>query len=215
MLMVISRLKVGKNYSNHSGDMSTKEENERQYRIIDQMLTMHSSLRDRMERRAFWLNTILIATSIFLAVFIFVGDDLIILLGLDPTITRFILGLFSIIILVGAITEFRVDWRSVAGKHDYAASRLGELKLKYRKSFAETLGNDNSKNEELVIEYEKVMGSIPKIPDKWFNTLKAEHNFKIILSKKISYFSKAPVWFLRLKLRLEGIREAFKSSPGN
>ena len=63
---------------------TSKKENERQYGIIDQMLTMHSSLRDRMERRAFWLNTALIASSLFLTVFAFVGDDLLRALGLDP-----------------------------------------------------------------------------------------------------------------------------------
>jgi hypothetical protein len=121
---------------------SAKAENERQYAVIDQMLTMHSVLRDRMERRAFWLNTSLIVSALFLLVFSFVGDDILRSLGFDPGMTRFLLGLVALIVLVGSITEFRVDWRSVAGKHSEATLRLGTLKAEYRKSFAETRGND-------------------------------------------------------------------------
>ena len=39
------------------GDSTTKAENERQYRVVDQMLTMHALYRDALQRRAFWLNT--------------------------------------------------------------------------------------------------------------------------------------------------------------
>ena len=52
-----------------------EKEYERQFRVIDQMLSMHSSFRDRMERRAFWLNTILISLSLLLTVSAFVSDD--------------------------------------------------------------------------------------------------------------------------------------------
>jgi len=190
----------------------TKEENERQYGIIDQMLTMHSSYRDSMERRAFWLNTALITSSLFLTVFAFVGDDLLRALGLDPAMTRFLLGLAAVVVLICSITEFRVDWRSVAGRHAEAVSRLATLKAKYRKLFAETGGNDPKKNAWLTSEYDKMMSSLPPILDRWFNALKAEHRFKRLLSERISQWPKAPTWFLRVQLRIEGIREALR--PG-
>ncbi len=188
--------------------VTTKEENERQYRVLDQMLSMHSSLRDRLERRAFWLNTGLIASSLFLCVFAFVGDDVLTALGLDPALTRFTIGLSAVVVLVFSITEFRVDWRSVAGRHAEAAIRLAQLKAKYRKSFDETVGNDPKKNARLAADYEKTTGTLPAIPDRWFNTLKAEHRFKRTLSERLSQCPKAPVWFLRLQICWEGIREA-------
>jgi hypothetical protein len=189
---------------------ATKEEIERQYRVIDQMLTMHSSLRDRMERRAFWLNTALIASSLFMTAFAFVGDDLLRSLSLDPAMTRFVLGLVAVLVLICSITEFRVDWRSVAGKHAEAVSRLATLKAKYRKSFTETGGDDPEKNAILTSEYDNIMSSLSAIPDRWFNALKAEHQFKLLLSERISRCPKTPRWFLRLQLRIEGIREAFQ-----
>jgi len=189
---------------------ATKEENERQYGVIDQMLTMHSSFRDRMERRAFWLNTALIASSLFLTVFAFVGDDLLRSLSLDPAMTRFVLGVVAVLVLICSITEFRVDWRSVAGRHAEAVSRLATLKAKYRKSFTETGGDDPEKNAILTSEYDNIMSSLSAIPDRWFNALKAEHRFKRLLSERISRCPKTPRWFLRLQLRIEGIREALQ-----
>jgi hypothetical protein len=189
---------------------TTKEENERQYRVIDQMLTMHASFRDRMERRAFWLNTALIGSSLFLAVFAFVGDDLLRSLSLDPAMTRFVLGLVAVLVLICSITEFRVDWRSVAGRHADAVYRLTTLKAKYRKSFTETGGNDPEKNATLTLEYDNIMSSLSAIPDRWFNALKTEHLYKRLLSERISRYPKTPRWFLKLQLRIEGIREALQ-----
>jgi len=190
------------------GQPATKEENERQYRVIDQMLTMHSSLRDRMERRAFWLNTVLIASSLFLTVFSFVGDDLLRALSLNPVLTRFVLGLVAVVVLICSITEFRVDWRSAAGKHSEAVSRLARMKAKYRQSFTDTGGNDPQTNTILTSECDNMMSNLSTIPDRWFNVLKAEHRFKRILSERISQCPKTPRCFLRLQLRIEGIQEA-------
>lgn len=185
-----------------------RQENERQYALIDQMLTMHSSYRDRMDRRAFWLNTALIGLSLFLTVFAFVGDDILRALGCDPAMTRFVLGLVATVVLICSITEFRVDWQSVAGQHTEAASLLAAMKAKYRKSFAETGGDDSKKNARLTTEYDKLMSVLPTIPDRWFTRLKAEHQFKCILSERISLCPKAPKWYLWLQLRREGIQGA-------
>lgn len=189
---------------------TTKEENERQYRVIDQMLTMHSLLRDRMERRAFWLNTALIASSLFLTVFTFVGDDVLRALNLDPALTRFVLGLVAVVVLICSITEFRVDWRSVAGRHAEAVSRLARMKAKYRQSFTDTGGNDPLMNTILTSECDNMMSNISTIPDRWFNVLKAEHQFKRLLSERISQCPRTPILFLRFQLLIEGIKDTLQ-----
>lgn len=192
------------------GIPTTKEENERQYKVIDQMLTMHSSYRDCMARRAFWLNTALVASALFLTVFSFVDDNLIKTLGFDPAMSRFTLGLTAVVVLLCSITEFRVDWNSLSGRHAEAVTQLAAMKTKYRKSFAQTGGDDTRENTSLASVYEEVMGGLPVIPERWFNTLKAEHRFKRILSERISECPKAPAWFLRLQLRVEGLRDALR-----
>lgn len=195
---------------------SPENEFERQYRVIDQMLTMHSSLRDRMERRAFWLNTSLLALSVFLTVFAFVGDEVFQALGLESSVTRFVLGVVSVAVLIISITEFRVDWKSVAARHADAAKRLGDLKAQYRQALAASREGDvgGSELERLTREYQRITNSLVPIPDRWFNALKSEHLFKQLLSKTISEYPKTPVWFLRLRLRLEGFQEAWHGKKG-
>lgn len=189
---------------------TSKEENERQYTLIDQLLSMHSSLREKYERRAFWLNTIQIGASLFLSVFAFVPDDVISSLSYDPAKGRYLLGVSAIIVLLISITEFRVDWKSVGSKHSEAARHLAELKAKYRKAFSEAAGEDRGRNSKLAIDYDRLMALLPPIPEQYFIRLKANHRFKICLSDRVSRNPKAPVWFLWLVLRLKGMRAALK-----
>ena len=153
----------------------------------------------------------LVASSLFLAVFAFVGDDLLRMLGLNPPTARFIIGLAAVVVLIAAITEFRVDWTSVAGRHADAASRLAAMKASYRKSFAKTGGDNGVKNASLTAEYDRLMSVPPPIPDRWFNVLKARHKYKRLLSQRTSDYPKTPFWFLRLQLRIEGFREALRA----
>ena len=53
-----------------------KNENERQYSVIDQMLSMHSSLRDKYKRRALLLNLALLLVSVFLCAFVFADEKM-------------------------------------------------------------------------------------------------------------------------------------------
>lgn len=187
-----------------------KAENDRQYRVVDQMLSMYSSLRDSYERWAFILTAALLACSIFLCAFRFADDKVLAAFGLTPDSARIAFGITSVVILVISVIELRVKWREVAGKFGEAAERLAMLKGRYRKLYAETHGDDPKKNSRLAREYQKVMKSLPTIPERRFNQLKAEHQFKKLLSDRISSNPKAPEWFLRWQLRVEGTWQAFR-----
>ncbi len=189
---------------------TTADENQRQYELVDQLLSMHSSLRDRYQGRAFWLNTFQIAVSLFLSVFAFVGDDTLLAFGYGPTITRFLLGYSAVIALTLSIAEFRVDWKVVGSRHANAAAQLAGLKARYRKAFTGSPGGDSSVQTGLTTEYDKTVAMLPTIPERHFVKLKARHQFKRLLSQAISHNPKVPRWFLCLQLRLEGVRKVLK-----
>ena len=185
---------------------NTKQENERQYESINQLLSMHSSLRDKYKSRAFWLNTAQIGISLALCVFAFVGDDVLLLLGYHPPMARFVLGFSAVIVLLLSITEFRVNWTVMGARHAEAVESLGELKAKYRKAYNESEGADLKKNSRLTTQHNKTMADLPPIPERYFIQLKADHQYKRILSRRLGQNPKVPTWFLRIQLRLEGIR---------
>jgi hypothetical protein len=192
-----------------------KAENERQYDVVDQMLSMYSSLRDSYARGAFILNAAMLACSIFLCAFRFADDKVLATFGLTPDSARIAFGITSVIILIISVIELRVRWKEVAGKFGEAADRLGALKAKYRRLYAETRGGDPKKNARLSREYEKVTRSLPTVPDRRFNRLKAGHRFKKVLSQRITANPKAPEWFLRWQLQIEGICQAIRKGKGH
>jgi hypothetical protein len=85
----------------------TKDENERQYRLIDQLLTMQSALRDRYARRAFLLSSGLLAFSIFLNAFVFVDDKVFSAIGIRPELAK--IGLDST--SVTSLRRARIFWK--------------------------------------------------------------------------------------------------------
>jgi hypothetical protein len=129
---------------------------------------------------------------------------------LDPLRVRIAFGLTAIIVLVLSIIDLRVKWKETATNYGGAAQQLGNLKGKYRNLYATTHGADPKKNARLGREYARVMKTLPPIPDRLFNRLKADHNFKKALSQRISANPRAPEWFLRLQLRAGGIRQALR-----
>lgn len=196
---------------NNPGYNNAEQENERQYQVIDQLLSMHASLRDKHRRWAFWLNTLLISISLFLSVFAFIGDDVLKSLVDNPQGTRIIIGFCAVFVLILSIAEFRVDWKEIGSNHAIATGQLSMLKAMYRKSFSEFSGNGPARNAELTTEYNQTMRILPPIPERYFLKLKASHQFKRNLSQRISRNPKAPVWFLRMQLRLQGIGAAIRN----
>jgi hypothetical protein len=188
----------------------TKDENERQYRVLDQSLTMHAAMRDRYERRGFLLSSGLLGFSIFLNAFVFVDDRTFTAVGLKPDVVKVGLGVTSVIVLILSIIEFKVDWAGKANHHKEAAQRLANLKAKYRQVHDATKGEDMKKNRSLGREYEKLSKLLPAVPEREFIKLKSRHLFRKALSERISRYPKAPVWFLSLQLRIEGMRQALR-----
>ena len=187
------------------GAARSTRELERQYRVVDQSLSMHASLRDAYEKRAFWLNTCQIGISLVLCILAFVTDALLEAARYDAARTRFLLGGIATVVLLLSITEFRVDWKSRAANHGEAVKRLGRLKAEYRQVLTDVNGRSDGDGGQLEDEYNRTMGRLPPIPEGRFAQLKAAHQFKIALSKRISLNPQAPTWYLRVLLRLEGV----------
>ena len=188
---------------------------ERQYRVVDQLVSMHSMLRDRYGCLALALNTSLVAVSLGLCVMTFVGDELLENAGQDPDFARLVVGLVAAIILALSITEFRVDWRAKGARHAGAAKRLSELKSEYRRVRQNPGDMEAEETTRLTTLYETTMQDVVEVPEKMFNRLKGRHLFKRILSEATSAHPKAPYWFLWIRLRYEGVVGAWKGAKGD
>ena len=180
-----------------------ERDSDREYRVVDQLLTMHAALRDRYRRWALLLNTAQIGISLVLCGFAFVSDDVLERIGLEAALARMLFGFAAVVVLILAITEFRVDWRGTEARHDQAVGELGALKGRYRSAWERSPGEGEALG--LKEEFERVMSVVPPIPERSFVRLKARHEFKRLWSVEVSDNPKAPAAVLWLKLRLEGV----------
>jgi hypothetical protein len=185
------------------------DENERQYRIIDQLMTSHAVLRDRYARRAKLLNVSLLSFAIALNGFVFASDDFLKLLFPGHAVAaKIALGIISIALLILSIVELRVDWEGQSQSHSEAVARLSRLKAKYREAHASKTTN---RFDELTRDYASTMEALPPIPERSFTRLKARHEFKRLLSQEISKHPGLPSVLLSIRLRWNAWRKLSSS----
>lgn len=177
------------------------EEFQRQFRVLDQMLSAHSALRDRFSKRALWLTIGLLALAVVLNAFVFVSDDVLRFFGSDPEAIRIWLGIVSVAILTLSIAEFKVDWQGRARLHEDAVRRLGDLKASFRAVDPRAAdGNDHELVASLARDYSKVMDQLPPIPEKHFIPLKASHLRKVLLSRELDEHPGVPLIIRRIDI---------------
>ena len=183
--------------------MTPKEVN-RQARVLDQMLSMHSALRDRYACRAKLLTLGILGCSVVLCTVTFLPDDALKPVGVSASANRYLIGGLSSIVFFLAIVELCVRWGKVSRRHGEASEALAKLKQQYR--VATSSGEMQSGAcAKLTEEFGRVMAELPHIPDKQFPSLKAYHLRKVRLSQMIDSHVGCPVWLLRLRLVWEGV----------
>lgn len=181
-------------------------ENEREYRLIDQLMTAHAVLRDRYCRRGRALSVLLVSLSLGLNAFVFTTEDLLkrIFLGYISEPKIFV-GFISVGLLILSIIGIRVDWEGRSRSHAEALERLGRLKARYREARASEPNPETQ--TELSKEYARTMELLPPIPEQLFARLKACHQFKRLLSRELDSHPGVPAWILALRLRWRSIRD--------
>lgn len=182
---------------------------EKQYKIIDMMLSGHSRLRDENHRLALVVNLLLLCASVILSTLVFVDTNILVFLRIEPQVSRIVIGVCSTLVFLMSLIEFRVDWKEKAARHNQACEILSRLKAESR----ELLKSANQPESEHIVNQYKIcaqtLSTLPKIPEKKFHSLKAYHQSKKELSKLIDMSPGAPVWLLRIVLLFSSIKKLF------
>ena len=188
-----------------SPQLPTPKEFRRKRRVLDQMLTGHSMLRDHFERRALILTLVILGLSILATAVAFLSSDTSVdVLGLRARVQVWV-GLLTALIFFLTLVDLRVDWRQRAGVHEDAVRRLGRLKGLFR-GVTVVNGVVESAGVDIDLEYEAATEQIPPIPEKWFLRTKAKHVRKVRASQLLDSHPGAPAWWVRLLATWRGIR---------
>lgn len=180
----------------------TKEENEREYRVINQCLSMHAMLAQQYLRRERVLNITLLLVSAVLCAFTFADEPVLRVLGASPTHAKVALGVLSAVIFGLSIVEFKVNWLGISEAHADAARRLAALKMKYRQVHA-TLETDKTRLwSELSREYAETSMGLRPIHERQFVRLKARHATKMSFSNMVDRNPGVPLILLAVAFRV-------------
>jgi len=183
----------------------------RQYRLLNQTITMHAILRDRYSTRALILDVMLLICSIIFCATTFAPSDLYTFLGIEPDSGRIILGIASVVAFMAAIISLRVDWKARSNKHRDAAKKLSDNLKLFRENKNENDGWEKESMAKLNQSYWEAMRNIEEIPDKFFNPLKAKHLRKVEISKLSSSLNGCPIFILKIIVLWRAIKKALKT----
>ena len=145
-------------------------------------------------------KSILIACSIIFCATTFAGDDFFLTLGVQPNITRILLGIASVLALISSVILIVIDWEEKIIKHKEAVHKLKKI----NESFRENWGGENNWTDEIRAElnekYWKANHDFIEIPDNKFNKFKSKYLIKVNVSKIKSKYPGCPILFIRIIL---------------
>jgi hypothetical protein len=186
-----------------------REELSRRARIADQMLSAHALLGDRYARRARFVDLITLGVSTVLCALTFVDPQILAAAGVSEPSARIIIGICATLVFFLSIAQLRLDWKDRGGRHEQACATLADLKVKARDLLASTDEELIEKGTSFLRAYASSMGTLIPIPDNQFVALKAHHRMKVEMSRRLDRHPTAPVWAIRLALRVHGIASLF------
>ena len=196
-------------------DAASARETNRQYRVLQQTMSVHAALRDGYGIRAKATEiALLICAAIFCAV-TFAGEGLYADLSVGARTGRLVLGIASVLAFAASLAILVVDWKGSAARHGEAAEKWTAVLEEFR---GRRLGIVSWLVEERVAPnavYRNAGRYSVGIPEKTFNRLNAWHLRKVEVSKLLSKYPGCPRPILSLTVRMLDTKKALRRpDPG-
>jgi hypothetical protein len=188
-----------------------REDLKQRAKVVDMMLTMHSVLADKYRLRAQVLEIATVAISTVLLALTFLDPAILRYLEIQETSARIAVGVCSVSVFVLSIVSLIVDWKGRARQHREAFNTLIPLKSEWRDFISSFDQYDARLKAEFSRKSALIVGNLVPIPDSQFNSLKARHQRKVVLSKLVSAYPGASIALLRVRLWLRRNRAVLAS----
>jgi hypothetical protein len=165
------------------------------------MLSMHSEMRDRLNRRADYIDLLILISSGIMSATVFLDPKILQLLKINTDTARIIIGVGSIAIFCLSLYALKVDWKRKAEQHNQASYILARLKSECR-PLVDIEPHDMQSLERQCNVCSLTLSNLPiTIPEGVFHELKIHHKFKVELSKFIDQHPCCPLFLIKLILR--------------
>jgi hypothetical protein len=185
---------VGKDTSDYRGKITEVK------RISDQSVSGHSWLADRFRRISLLVDTIVLASSLWLIAMVFVepiiGENL-----TPPYFEKTIwLGLLALISFFLSLLQMLTGWKRKAEKHEQSAKVLASIKRDCSQLLSQEGPVPYLKAKIVFDKYDLVCSVIVAIPEKYFNIVKKKHLQKVEISKYLDQNSGVSIALFKIKV---------------
>ena len=188
----------------------SEKEISRQFRVLDQTLSMHAMLKERFAKRALALDIILLACSVIFCATTFTSNDVFNEMGLPAQKIQYVLRVVSVLAFFTSIVALRVNWKGKSARHKDAVQKLTSVLELFRKWRTEDGTWPKEHWTELHQAYWGAMANTVEIPQNQFVNLKAKYLQKVEISKMVSLTPGCPVLLLRITLFCRCIHKIIK-----
>ncbi|MEP1035518.1 hypothetical protein [Ekhidna sp.] len=173
------------------------EELKRKKKVINMMITMHSSLRDAYGGKARAIDLILLILAVILNSILFSSNEyLSSITSFSPSQIELFTKILALLVFLISVILLLVNWKQSLENHKSACNRLFMLLNECRQLIEES--GESPQTETFNKKYEEVMASIVPIPDAKFNRLKSHHLRKVEFSKYLDRNKAKPFWLCKL-----------------
>lgn len=160
------------------------DEFSRQRRLVDQLVSMHASLAGRYQARRTASLLLVMGLSVLGAGFAFAASGVTFaMFGVEAARETWV-GALALLVLGLTIADLVTDWAGRCRSHQAAVRELAALKVAYREVRSPAAAGVSSQG--LTLRYNALMDTLPPIPERAFNPLKARHLRKVEVSKFLS-----------------------------
>jgi hypothetical protein len=176
---------------------------DRCHRVVDMMLTMHSILRDRYQRRAATLDMAILAISVALCALTFADERVLRYFVIRPETSRDLVSATGVLLFSLAVLSLRVDWKQEGSRHNRACEILARAKATLREC-------DSGDAAEDVRWINALLADLPAVPERSFLALKAAHLRKVECSRLLNANPGIPLFLLRALLTVRAAKRAIR-----
>lgn len=185
-------------------------------RTADMLCTAHSGLRDRYATKAFWLDTVVLTSSIVLVALTW--EDFSKLLGLTGVFAsqegvEWGLRLLAILILILSIIQLNSAWKARSDAHQRSAKMYSEVKREAGYLLASFQNVTPEERQRLLSRYDMASDVGTGIPELEFLRQKKRHRLKVACSRRLDTHPATVLWMYRLRIWLRDNFGKEDSSP--
>jgi hypothetical protein len=167
-------------------------------RVADSMCSAHAGIRDKLGRRALFLDIAILALSTWLVALAFVEPRI----GLELTpfglSDKMWIGMLAVATFFLSVVQLKTDWKGRADAHDRTLGAYAAVKREAGYVLASEIADENA-HRRIIDRYDMAAAICVPIPEREFLKQKRRHLLKIAVSSHLDVYPSASIFLTKIR----------------